>query len=81
MAMVDPNFHASPPSEGTVLYRSTQGRKLTIDPALYSPGPHALVLRSCTHDTLASPGKAAHRCGVLKLPFTTPSPPPARTSS
>jgi hypothetical protein len=29
-----------------------------------------LVLRSCTHDTLSVPGKDAHRCGVLKLPFT-----------
>lgn len=74
LATVDPDFHAIPPSFGEVVQDNASSKRqtVTIDPAAYPVGSHNLVLRTCVHDTKSVPGKDAHRCGVLKLPFTTP---------
>lgn len=74
LVTVDPDFHATPPSFGTVQSDNTltKFQRVVVSPSDFASGSHALVFRTCVHDTRSVPGQDAHRCGVLKLPFTTP---------
>jgi hypothetical protein len=64
-AMIDPNLHGTPPSEGTVIYNGTAGTKtLSINTTLLSDGLHKLVLVGITdHST------GVEQSGVQVVPF------------
>jgi hypothetical protein len=64
LVSVDPDFHAG--NDGNVLLRATSAGsyQITLDTSAFSPGTHALVLRTKALSPLSST-----LAGVLKVPF------------
>lgn len=68
LVSVDPDFHAG--NDGTVLLRTTSagGYQVTLNLSAFSPGAHALVIRTKALSPLSST-----LAGVLKVPFVVDS--------